>query len=72
MSNAPTLKLRRSPRQTLQLPLPFCATDPPPPLVVETQRAAIVALLQQMLMDAVLAEVPTRASENRKEAADEQ
>jgi hypothetical protein len=72
MSKTSTPKLRRSPKQTLQLPLPFCAINPPPPTVAETQRSSIVALLQQMLMGAVRAEVQTRASKNQKETANEQ
>jgi len=53
------------PRQ--QLPLSFQETPPSTPRVAEAQRAATVALLRQMLIDAVLAKGRTTAINNDKE-----
>lgn len=57
----------RDPRHRQQLSLPFRQTDPPTQHVGEAQRAAVVALLRQMLIDAVLTKSTTRVSDNGKE-----
>ena len=65
-ARAPTLPSRgQQPRR--QLSLPFHETNPSTPRFAEAQRAAAVALLRQMLIDAVLAEGRTRAIDNHKE-----
>lgn len=53
------------PRQ--QSSLPFHETPPSTPRFAEAPRAAAVALLRQMLIDAVLAEGRTTAINNDKE-----
>jgi hypothetical protein len=51
--------------QSKQLSLPFNATDLPSLACAQAQRAAVVEVLRQMLIEAVSAEV------NHKETADE-
>jgi len=50
-----------------QLSLTFQQTNPSTPHLAEARRVAVVALLSQMLIDAVLAEGPTMAIDNDKE-----
>lgn len=56
----------RSPKHP-QMSLPFHETNPPTPVVAETQRAAAVALLRQMLIDVVLTEGRTNTVDHKKE-----
>ena len=60
-------RLNPCPERQRQLSLPFRPTHPPTPLFQETQRTAVVALLGQMLIDAVLAQGVTRVIDNNKE-----
>ena len=71
MNRLRTLAARPAPQRQQQLSLPFMAANPTIPLIEAAQHAAIVTLLRQMLIDGVLAELSKRATDNKKETADE-
>jgi len=71
MTKAHAPMLRRQPQQRQQLTLPFSAADPVKSQVAEPQRAAAIELLHQMLIDVVLAESKTVATQEHKENNDE-
>ena len=66
----PALQIRsREQHQQLSLPLP--ATNQPPVIGIEAQRAATLAMLSQMLIEAVQTEARTVVTNDDKEINDE-